>query len=189
MTGSSSDSSDVKENEMDKQVLVAYATKYGATGEIAEKIGQTLHQAGLRAEVLPAENVSDLTSYDAVVLGSAVYIGKWRKEAVNFLQANEDALAELPVWLFSSGPAGEGDPVELLNGWRFPEAQQPIADRIQPHDIAVFHGSVDVEKLNFIEKGMIKTVNSPVGDFRDWDAITSWAASIAKFHFDIRKLN
>lgn len=164
---------------MVKQVLIAYATKYGATGEIAEKIGQTLRQVGLSSEVLPAEGVSDLNSYDAVVLGSAVYMGKWRKEAVNFLQANEDALAELPVWLFSSGPAGEGDPVELLDGWRFPEAQQHIADRIQPRDTAVFHGSVDMEKLNFIEKGMIKTVKSPVGDFRDWDAIASWAAAIA----------
>ncbi|MEA3439726.1 MAG: flavodoxin domain-containing protein [Chloroflexota bacterium] len=164
---------------MEKQVMVAYATKYGATGEIAEKIGQVLCQAGLRAEVLPAGGVNDLTSYDAVVLGSAVYMGKWRKEAVNFLQANEEALAELLVWLFSSGPAGEGDPVELLDGWRFPEAQHTIADRIQPRDIAVFHGRVDVEKLNFIEKRMIKAVRSPVGDFRDWDAIISWAGSIA----------
>ena len=73
---------------MNTQVLVVYATKYGATAEIAEKIGQVLRQAGLRTDVLPADGVSDLTPYKAVVLGSAVYIGKWRKEAVKFLQAN-----------------------------------------------------------------------------------------------------
>jgi menaquinone-dependent protoporphyrinogen oxidase len=86
---------------MDKQVLVAYATKYGATAEIAEKIGQVLRQAGLRADVLPVDRVKDLTPYDAVVVGSAVYTGQWRKTAVKFLQANETALARRQVWLFS----------------------------------------------------------------------------------------
>ena len=164
---------------MDKQVLVAYATKYGATAEIAEKIGEVLRQAGLRADVLPADRVSDLTPYKAVVLGSAVYIGRWRKEAVKLLKANETVLAGKLVWLFSSGPTGEGDPVELTQGWRFPGKLQPVADRIGPHDIAVFHGAVDVNKLNFIEKWMLKNVKAPVGDFRDWEAITSWATAIA----------
>jgi menaquinone-dependent protoporphyrinogen oxidase len=169
----------MKEDQMDVQVLVAYATKYGATAEIADKIGEVLRQAGLRAHVLPADRVGDLTPYQAVVLGSAVYIGRWRKEAVKFLKANETALAEKPVWLFSSGPTGEGNAVELVQGWRFPGKLQPIADRIRPRDVAVFHGAVDVGKLNFIEKWMLKNVKAPIGDFRDWDAITFWAAAIA----------
>ena len=137
---------------MDNQVLVTYATKYGATAEIAERIAQVLRQAGLRTDVLPTDRVSDLAAYEAVVLGSAVYIGRWRKEAVTFLKANEKVLAGQLVWMFSSGPTGEGDPVELTEGWRFPGKLQPIADRIQPRDIAVFHGAVDVKKLNPIEK-------------------------------------
>jgi menaquinone-dependent protoporphyrinogen oxidase len=165
---------------MDEKVLVAYGTKYGATAEIAEKIGEVLRQAGLPTDVLPADRAGDLGAYEAVVLGSAVYIGQWRKEAVKLLQANEQALAGKPVWLFSSGPSGEGDPEELLKGWRLPGKLQPIADRIQPRDIAVFHGAVDADKLNFIERWMLKNVQSPVGDFRDWDAIASWAASIAE---------
>ena len=84
-------------------------------------------------------------------MGSAVYIGKWRKEAVKFLQANEKMLAERQVWLFSSGPTGEGDPVELTKGWRFPKALQPIADRIRPRDIAVFHGDVNMKKRHSLQ--------------------------------------
>jgi len=84
------------------------------------------------------------------------------------------------VWLFSSGPTGEGDPVELAQGWRFPKALQPIADHIGPRDIAVFHGDLERDELNLIEKWMIKMVSAPVGDFRDWDAIASWASSIAE---------
>jgi menaquinone-dependent protoporphyrinogen oxidase len=131
---------------MDIQVLVAYATKYGATAEIAEKIGHMVRQAGLRTDVLSTDRVSDLTPYGAVVLGSAVYAGQWRKEATTFLEANQKKLAERPVWLFSSGPTGEGDPVQLMKGWRFPEAQQSIADRIRPRDIAFFHGVLDMKK-------------------------------------------
>ena len=164
---------------MDNQVLVTYATKYGATAEIAEKIGQVLREAGLGTDVLPADRVSDVSPYKAVVLGSAVYIGCWRKQAAKFLKTNEKVLAEQLVWLFSSGPTGKGDAVELMEGWRFPKALQPIADRIQPRDIAVFHGAVVLEKLNPLHKWMIKKVESPVGDFRDWDAITSWAMAIA----------
>jgi len=164
---------------MDTHVLVAYATKYGATAEIAEKIGQALRQAGLRTDVLPANRVSDLTPYKAVVLGSALYIGQWRKEAATFLRANEKALAERPVWLFSSGPTGEGDPVALTQGWHFPKSLQPIADRIRPRDIALFHGALDAKKMNLIEKWMIKNVKAPVGDFRDWDAIDAWARAIS----------
>lgn len=164
---------------MDSQILVAYATKYGATAEIAEKIGQVLRQAGLSADVLPAERVSDLSPYIAVVLGGAVYVGRWRKDAATFLKANEKLLAEKLVWLFSSGPTGEGDPVKLTKGWHFPKALQAFADRIRPQDIALFHGAVDLKKLNPLHKWMVKKVESPVGDFRDWDAITSWATAIA----------
>lgn len=162
---------------MDVQVLVAYATKYGATAEIAEKIGEVLRDAGLSADVLPVDRVSDLTPYNAVVLGSGVYVGRWRKEAVRFLEDNEKELAARPVWIFSSGPTGEGDAVELMKGWRFPH--QAIVDRIRPRDAAIFHGLLDSKKLSLPDRLMIKGVKAPVGDFRDWDAIASWAAGIA----------
>lgn len=164
---------------MSKRVLVAYATKYGATAGIAERIGEVLRGAGLEADVMPAGQVSDLSPYAAVVLGSAVYAGSWRKEAATFLQTNERALAERRVWLFSSGPTGTGDPVALMNGWRFPSALQPLADRIRPRDIAFFHGAIDPQRLNLAEKLLVKGIKAPVGDYRDWNAITAWAAGIA----------
>ncbi|MCJ7626610.1 MAG: flavodoxin domain-containing protein, partial [Anaerolineaceae bacterium] len=89
-------------------------------------------------------------------------------------------LAARLVWLFSSGPSGEGDPIELLKGWRFPPNHQSIADRIQPQDITVFHGAMNLNQLNFFEKWILNKVKAQTGDFRDWDAISSWAASIAE---------
>jgi menaquinone-dependent protoporphyrinogen oxidase len=164
---------------MDNRILIAYATKYGATAEIATRIGDVLREAGLSAEVLPVNRVGDLAPYQAVVLGSAVYIGQWRKEAARFLKANEKALSQRPVWLFSSGPTGEGDPVQLGNGWRLPKALEPVADRIHARDVAVFYGALDPGKLSGLERWMIKNVKAPSGDFRDWEAIGAWAGTIA----------
>ena len=165
---------------MDKKILIAYASKYGATEEIARQIGIVIQTEGLVVDFLPVEQVDDLTTYHAIVFGSAVYAGQWLKEAANFLKTNQTALSERHVWIFSSGPTGEGDPVEIMKGWRFPENLQPVADRIQPHDIAFFGGVLDPKKLNLPEKMIIKALKAPTGDFRDWDVIEAWAASIAK---------
>ncbi|MGD2146796.1 MAG: flavodoxin domain-containing protein [Anaerolineae bacterium] len=164
---------------MDKKVLVAYATKYGGTAEIAERIGEVLPESGLTTDVMPAGRAADLAPYAAVVLGSGVYIGRWLKEAARFLKGNEQTLAAKPVWLFSSGPTGEGDPVELAGGWTFPGALQPTADRIQARNVALFQGVLDERELGRLDRWMIKNVKAPAGDFRDWDAIAAWARSIA----------
>jgi menaquinone-dependent protoporphyrinogen oxidase len=164
---------------MDKKVLVAYASKYGATAEIAGKIGEVLEKAGLQVDVAPVKDVKDLTPYGAVVLGTAAYMFQWRKDATKFLKANENTLAGMPVWLFMSGPLGEGDPVKLLEGKVVPGSIQPVLDRIKPVDLAVFHGVIKLEKMNFFEKNVMKMMKSPEGDFRDWAAITAWAKGIA----------
>jgi menaquinone-dependent protoporphyrinogen oxidase len=170
-----------KESMMGKNVLVTYASKYGATKEIAEKIGAVLRQAGISTDLMSVEQVRDIAPYQAVILGAAVYIGKWPKEAVKFLQANEPILAGRMVWLFSSGPTGEGDPVQLLEGWLLPDEVKPVINRIHPKGITVFHGHINPEKVNFIEAWAVKRlVKKPMGDFRDWNAITAWTTSIAE---------
>jgi menaquinone-dependent protoporphyrinogen oxidase len=164
---------------MNHSVLVTFATKHGGTGEIAVAIAEALRKHGLAVEVSPVEAADDVAAYDAVVLGSAVYVGQWRKEAVRFLEDNETALAGKPLWLFSSGPTGEGDPVELLKGWRFPDGQRELVERLRPQGIIVFHGVLEPESLSFLERVVVKNVKAPVGDFRDWEAIHEWAGEIA----------
>jgi menaquinone-dependent protoporphyrinogen oxidase len=166
--------------QMETRILIAYASKHGMTAEIADKIGQVLRQAGLQADVLPVKKVKDLKQYSAAVLGSSIYIAMWRKEMVKFLTNNETLLSAMPVWLFSSGPLGTGNPVELSQGWRLPQAQKPLIERIKPRDVALFHGAIDVKKISFFEKWVIKNVKAPTGDFRDWDAIAAWAKGIAE---------
>jgi menaquinone-dependent protoporphyrinogen oxidase len=161
-------------------VLVAYASKYGATAEIANKIGETLTQAGLTVNVMPADEVERLRSYGAVVLGSAVYAGQWLKPAAQFLKDNQTTLATRPLWLFSSGPTGTGDPATILGGWGFPPALQPIADHLKPRDIALFLGAIDLGKLHLGDKLILKAMRVEPEDSRDWSAIAKWAQGIAQ---------
>ncbi len=163
------------------QVLVAYATKHDSTAEIARAIGSALGESGnLQVEVRSVEGVQSPKPYDAIVLGSAVYIGQWQSSAAEFLKAHEGELAQKAVWLFSSGPTGEGDPYTVLKGWAFPAALKPVADRIQPRDVTLFHGKLDPKKLNILERLVVKGVKAPLGDYRNWEAIRAWASSIAE---------
>ena len=129
--------------------------------------------------MLSADKAGDPASYKAVVLGSAVYIGMWRKEVTAYIKKYAKSLAERPTWIFSSGPTGQGDAVEMMKGWIIPGALKPVIDSIKPRNITVFHGATNEGKWNFLEKLAIKNVKAPLGDFRDWDAITAWANSIA----------
>ena len=120
---------------MDRKILVTYASKYGATQEIAEKIADVLRTAGLPVDIFPVNTVRDITAYQAVILGSGVYIGQWNNEAAAFFRANEKNLANRPVWLFSSGPRGETRCWWTGGVYLPPCSPSPIDP---PRDIAVF---------------------------------------------------
>ena len=171
---------------LEDKVLVAYGSKYGSTKEIAERIGEVLQDAGLQADVKSADQAGDISSYGAFVVGSGVYIGLWQKDAVKFVLANEAALASKPVWFFSSGPTGEHEKVEnaFMSGELLPKKLQDESARIKPRDVIIFKGAVESEKLKGFAKWIIKKVEASkdeptIGDFRDWEAIESWAKQIA----------
>ncbi len=159
------------------QVLVAYATKHGATAEIAEAIAKALSAAGLDVDLQRARHVRSLERYRAVVLGSAVYAGRWRRDALRLLQRPD--LGKREVWLFSSGPVGEdkGDP-EQLERWTKPPRVQQIAEGIGVHEHLVFGGMV-ADNAGFISKKMARKIPPELRDRRDWGAIEAWAQSIA----------
>lgn len=169
---------------MENKILVAYASKYGSTREIAKKIGEDLRSAGLEVDIRPVAQVTSIDPYGAVILGSAVYIGKWVKEAEVFIKANEKALTDRSVWLFSSGPSGEGDPNVLVGGDLVPPNVKPVIDRIHPQKVVLFHGNIDLNKVNPIEKWAVKSiVKKPFGDYRDWQMIRAWTDGIASALF------
>ena len=156
-------------------VMVAYASKHGATQGIAQAITEQLRARGLTADAVSAAAAPGLDGVDAVVLGSAVYAGSWRDEAVEFARANKDVLAALPVWLFSSGPLGE----QVEDDEQQPKQLEALTSDLQPYEHRIFFGALDRSKLGFGERMLVKAVKAPDGDFRDWDAIRTWADQIA----------
>lgn len=157
-------------------ILVAYASKHGSTQGIAERIAEQLRQLGKQAEARPVEAVEDPGSYEALVIGSAVYYGSWLKEATEWVHRNRAVLAKLPVWLFSSGPLG----TEVQDAEQQPKEMAEFRETIAPRDQRVFFGALDPSRLSFAERMMVKAVRAPAGDFRDWEAVEAWAASIAR---------
>lgn len=165
---------------MTNNVLIAYASKHNSTAEIASTIGAVLQRVDkLEVDIRSVEQVEGLDDYPFVVLGSAIYAGQWQPAAADFLRRYEQELTQRLVWLFSSGPTGDGDPQVLLKGWQSPQALTPIIARIQPQSCVLFHGKLDPKNLNFLERLLVKGIHAPVGDFRDWDAIRQWAMAIA----------
>jgi menaquinone-dependent protoporphyrinogen oxidase len=156
------------------KVLVATASKHGSTLELAGAIGEALRSRGLEVGEMPVEEVGDVHEYDAVVLGSGIYGGRWLKPAKEFVERNADALAAVPVWLFSSGPLGDPPkPVET------PVDAEPMTKVTGAREHRVFAGSLLKSRLGFAERAMVKAVHAPFGDFRDWDAVRDWGFEIA----------
>lgn len=159
------------------RVLVAYGSKHGATAEIAQAIGGVLGEAGLDVDVRRAGEVHSLEPYRAVVLGSAVYAGRWRPDAFRLLRRPE--LRELDVWLFSSGPVGEdardSEEVERLTR---PARVEALGAGHGVHEHVVFGGKV-AEDAGFIRKRIARRTPAAFRDRRDWNAIADWAERIA----------
>lgn len=160
-------------------ILITYASKHGSTAEISQAIGETLRQNGFSVDVLSVDQVGIVREYDTVVLGSAVYNGRWLKEAVAFLRTSSRTLQDIPLYLFSSGPIGEGDPVELMDGFTIPSEVNELTNSMRLRDVRVFHGKIDLRKLTLAELMLFKSVGAQTGDFRKWDAIKLWAQHIA----------
>jgi menaquinone-dependent protoporphyrinogen oxidase len=165
-------------------ILVAYASKYGATQQIAERIAGTLRRVGQEAEVQSVTATGDLSGYDAFVIGSAVYYGSWQKEATAFVRRNQATLANRPVWLFSSGPIGTETTDEKGQDVReaaVPKEIAEFAETIHPRDHRVFLGKLNRGTLGFLDRVVASMPAFPgaEGDFRDWNEIESWAEHIA----------
>lgn len=151
-------------------VLVAYASKYGSTKEVAETIAGTLREQGLEVTLEPADEVRDLEGHAAVVLGGGLYMGRWHRDTRAFLRRHKDALASLPVAVFALGPqqADEEGLASSKGQLRRALARAPF----EPRSIGVFGGVVDPGRLPFPLNRM------PASDARDWDAIRAWAAGL-----------
>jgi len=162
-----------------KDVLVAYASKHGSTAEIACRIAETLSRSGLSVDCREVSQVGATQAYEAVVLGSAVYLGRWRAEARHFLRVHRKALAEQSLWVFSSGPVGP-DTLSLDSPLARPRRTGRAVERLGAREHIVFGGSLPAQPDGRIAQAMVRRTTPEQRDRRDWEQIHAWALHIAQ---------
>jgi menaquinone-dependent protoporphyrinogen oxidase len=179
------------------RVQVVYASRHGGSEGIANRIAEVLRTQGADAEAADAASNPDPAGFDAYVIGSGVYLGKWLQDGIAFVQQHQEALAAKPVWLFSSGPVSEvsDDPAQALEAALGPATGpgsgghrklDELSTAIRPRDHRVFGGRHDPADppRTTMERivRMIPAANRalPAGDFRDWQRVDAWATEIAE---------
>jgi menaquinone-dependent protoporphyrinogen oxidase len=156
------------------RILVTAASRHDATHEVAQAIARTLQSAGIDVDVRAPEEVGHLNAYDGVVLGSAIYAGRWLQPARDLVERSAAQMRALPVWLFSTGPIG--DPLKPDGS---PADVAPLMAQSGAREHRIFGGRLDKGRLGFGERAIVRIVGAGEGDYRPWREIDAWAQEIA----------
>lgn len=157
------------------RILVAIGSRHGSTFEIGARLADDLRIAGFDVDVQNAAQVTSLDGFQAVLIGSAVYMGQWTADARSFIEEYRGELASVPVWIFSSGPVGD----EAGMSKDIP-GHEAASRALDPEGERVFAGELYHGELNVAERLMARLAHAKDGDYRDWEAITAWAEEIAQ---------
>jgi len=162
------------------RVLISAASIHGSTSDIAEVIAEVLTEQGLTVTILPPGEVQSIEDYDAVIIGSAVYLSHWLDPAKDLVNRCLDQLRTRPVWLFSSGPVG--NPVSGPTQGMARDPVEMAGLRIATHarDHRMFAGKLDRKVLSHAQRASLLMAHGLEGDFRDWAEIRQWASGIAE---------
>jgi menaquinone-dependent protoporphyrinogen oxidase len=162
------------------RVLVAYATRLGATREIARRLGEVLRAADHEVTVQSVDDPVDVGVFDATIVGSGVFAGHWHRPAVEFVRRHRHDLELRPTWLFSSGPVGS---IALDHEPKDPADVPELNDLVKPMGHRVFFGALDRSVVDDSDLSRFERIIAkrfiPEGDWRDWAAIEGWATEIA----------
>jgi menaquinone-dependent protoporphyrinogen oxidase len=164
-------------------ILMAYATRYGATQEVAAAVAATLRdEFALVVDVQPLHDVQSLEPYRAVLIGVPLYIGSWPKDADRFLLQFQKALMHRPVAIFALGPISNA-PEEAQGSREQLDKELAHYPWLDPVEIQIFVGRYDPDKLRFPDNLLAVLPASPLHmkpatDLRDWEAIRAWARAV-----------
>ncbi len=156
-----------------KSILVAYATRYGSTQEAAETVADALRQTGLPVDLRPMREVESLEHYDAIVLGAAIYNGKWHADAHEFLSQYEKILTQRPVAIFSLGPTTRNPAAKKRSLGQLDKDLEKYP-WLRPVALEMFVGRYDLSKMGLGKFGRLV----PLSDQRDPNAVRTWANAL-----------
>jgi menaquinone-dependent protoporphyrinogen oxidase len=161
---------------MNKKILVAFATRYGSTKEIAEFIAAILREEGIDADSKNMLDIKDIDSYDFVIAGSSIQMGKWLPEAREFMQIHKNYLKKMPLFVFSCGITLNKQDENVTRKALF--ATDEIQQYVNPKEIGLFAGKLEEKILCDSDRELIILAKPDYGDFRNFDTIRSWIKTI-----------
>lgn len=165
---------------MNDRVLVTYATVTDSTSGVARVIGQRLRDAGADVDVTPAQQIADLSPYSAAVVGSGVRWGKPYPAAITFLKEQQQALSRMPTAYFIVCGAMQEDTEENRHqAQSYMDALRASVPHVQPVATELFGGRLDYQQPFLLLRLMMKLLKKQAGDYRNWDAIHTWAEELA----------
>jgi menaquinone-dependent protoporphyrinogen oxidase len=165
---------------MNRHILITYATRAGSTVEVANVISEVLVSRNFMVDIKPVKAKPSLIGYGAIVLGSAIHMGAWLPEMVEFIWENKSRLNKIPTAIFT---------VHILNTDEETNSRaaretyiSPIHEMISPLHEAFFAGKVDFSTLAIPDRVIARAVQPKIGvhsgDFRDWNKIRYWSQTI-----------
>lgn len=161
---------------MSERILVTYATRHHTTIDIAAGIAGELSKSSAEVTLAPVTDVTDVSGYNAFVIGSAIRVGAWLPEAIDFVRTHQHTLSKYPTAIFA---------VCLTLSHDTPGRRQiaesyldPVCNLITPCSKGLFAGSANPDQLNWLERLIIRITGNAPGEYRDWQAIQQWAQSL-----------
>lgn len=156
------------------RVLVSVASRHGGTLDMGSTVAEVLREAGHEVDEVTPDDVENIERYEAVVLGSAVYVGRMALGMRDLVDRQAGQLRGRPVWLFWSGPVGD-----VPGGGVTPDDVTSVATAVEARDVRMFPGRLERDELNISERALVALVHAEQGDFRDLDEVRQWAGEIA----------
>lgn len=164
-----------------KKILVTYATRGGSTFEVAVCVAEMLCAAGASVDITYVTAVHEVQGYDAVVVGSAIRMGRWLPEAVAFVQTQRESLSHVPVAYFVVSGMLRNDTPETRRKVR--AFLDPMCRMLEPASIGLFAGKLSYTLMNGFERNIAEGISSSEGDWRNWEAIRGWAKGLPPLLF------
>ncbi|MFC1569526.1 flavodoxin domain-containing protein [bacterium] len=133
------------------KTLIVYASMHGCTEQVVEKL-----KADLTGEV-KIQNLKDKTpifvnAFDTILIGGSIHAGMIQGSVKKFCKKQMDTLLQKQVGLFLCCMDQDRAQEQFDNA--FPEALRLHA-KVQ----GLFGGAFDFDKMNFIQKAIIKKIS------------------------------